>query len=151
MDRHLAGVGLLYDRNRLGNWSVLRSLDSISTPAAVIAGTIAVGSVVTDISPMMRWTLALIAGGGTAGLIQTATVAIRGTSTATTAGTANWLIATFELLASIGATIVSMLMPLLAAAAVVLIMVGGSIYFFRLPARTKSVPASDSATSTRAM
>jgi hypothetical protein len=126
-------------------------LDSISTPAAVVAGTIVVGSVVTDMSPMMRWTLALIAGGGTAGLIQTATVAIRGTSTATTAGTANWLVATFELLASIGATIVSMLMPFLAAAAVVLIMISGLMYFFRQPVVTKPGPTSDSATSTRAM
>src|SRR5215212_6934719 len=39
-------------------------LDSIATPAAVVAGTLAVGSVVTDMSPLMRWTLALIAGGG---------------------------------------------------------------------------------------
>jgi len=112
-------------------------LDSISTPAAVIAGTIAVGSVVTDMSPMMRWTLALIAGGGTAGLIQTATVAIRGTSTATTAGTANWLVATCELLASIVGTILSMLMPLVAAIAVALIVICGWLYFSRKPVGAK--------------
>jgi len=108
-------------------------LDSISTPAAMVAGTIAVASVVTDMSPMMRWTLALIAGGGTAGLIQASTVAIRGTSTATTAGTANWLVATCELLASIGATMLSMLMPFVAAAAVALIIICGLMYFFRKP------------------
>src|SRR5262245_45624492 len=49
-------------------------LDTIATPAAVVAGTIAMGSVVTDMSPLLKWTLALIAGGGTAGLIQSATV-----------------------------------------------------------------------------
>jgi len=118
-------------------------LDSISTPAAVVAGTIAVGSVVTDMSPLMRWTLALIAGGGTAGFIQSATAAIRGTSTATTAGTANWLVATFELLASIGATMVSLLLPFLAAVAVVLTMIGGWMYFFRQPVGTRPVPAAD--------
>ena len=84
MDGHMAGVVLLHDGNRLeiGAYYVPwidNLLDSVSTPAAVVAGTLAVGSVVTDMSPLMRWTLALIAGGGTAGLIQTATVALRGT------------------------------------------------------------------------
>lgn len=106
-------------------------LDSIATPAAVVAGTIAMGSVMTDMSPQMRWTLALIAGGGTAGLIQTATVALRGTSTATTAGTGNWAVATIELLAAIGGTIVSMLLPLLAAAGVALIGLGALLFLFR--------------------
>jgi len=126
-------------------------LDSISTPAAVVAGTIVVGSVVTDISPLMRWTLALIAGGGTAGLIQTATVAIRGTSTVTTAGTANWIIATLELLASIGATIVSLLLPFLAAAVVVLMMISASIYLFRRLLRNKPRPTASSNTQTKAL
>ena len=99
-------------------------LDSIATPAAVVAGTIVMGSVVTDMSPLMRWTLALIAGGGTAGLIQTATVALRGTSTATTGGLGNWMVATFELVASVSATVLSLLLPLLAAAAVGIAVLG---------------------------
>src|SRR6188474_2827294 len=53
-------------------------LDTIATPAAVVAGTMITASVVTDMSPLAKWTLALIAGGGTAGLIQTATAALRG-------------------------------------------------------------------------
>src|SRR5918995_2282128 len=64
-------------------------LDSVTTPAAVLAGTVVTASVVTDMPPLARWSLALIAGGGTAGLIQSATVALRGTSTATTAGSGN--------------------------------------------------------------
>jgi hypothetical protein len=106
-------------------------LDSISTPAAVVAGTLAVGSVVTEMSPLMRWTLALIAGGGTAGLIQTATVALRGTSSVATVGTANWLVATFELVASIGGTLVSLLLPSLAAIVVMPMIGSAAIYFFR--------------------
>lgn len=95
-------------------------LDSLSTPAAVVAGTIAMGSVITEMSPLMKWTLALIAGGGTAGIVQTATVALRGTSTATTAGTANWIIATFEWLASLFTTAISLVLPILAAILVAL-------------------------------
>src|SRR5437763_11567122 len=36
-------------------------LDTIATPAAIIAGTIVTASMVTGMSPFMRWTLALIA------------------------------------------------------------------------------------------
>jgi hypothetical protein len=118
-------------------------LDSIATPAALVAGTIAMASVVTDMSPLMRWTVALIAGGGTAGLIQTTTVAVRGTSSATTAGTANWLIATFELLASIGTTIVSLLLPLLAAGIVALTLLLALRYLFRVPRHTLCVRKAD--------
>jgi hypothetical protein len=90
------------------------ALDSIATPAAVVAGTIATASVVGDMSPLLKWTLALIAGGGTAGVIQAATVLVRGGSTASTGGVANWLVATGEWIASVCATALSILMPLLA-------------------------------------
>ena len=41
-------------------------LDILATPTAVVAGTIVTASLVTDMSPMLRWTLAIIAGGGAA-------------------------------------------------------------------------------------
>jgi hypothetical protein len=63
-------------------------------------------------SPLMKWTLALIAGGGTAGLTQSLTVALRGTSLATTGGLGNWLIATLELVVSVGTTVLSLLVPI---------------------------------------
>ena len=54
-------------------------LDIVATPAAIIAGTITTASLVTDMSPFLKWTLALIAGGGIAGLVQGTTVALRAT------------------------------------------------------------------------
>lgn len=96
-------------------------LDSMATPAAVVAGTIVTASVVTDMSPLMKWSLALIAGGGTAGLIQSATVALRGTSSLATVGTGNWVVATGELIASVVATILSILVPVLGLLLVVLL------------------------------
>src|SRR2546425_4190452 len=39
-------------------------LDTIATPAAIIAGTLMTASLVTDLSPFLKWTLAIIAGGG---------------------------------------------------------------------------------------
>src|SRR5206468_8774162 len=93
-------------------------LDSLGTPAAVVAGTMITAGVLTDMSPLMKWSLALIAGGGTAGVIQTASVALRGTSSVTTGGLANWALASGELAASVGTTVLSVLVPILTALAV---------------------------------
>jgi hypothetical protein len=39
-------------------------LDSLATPAALVAGTIVSAAVMTDVPPMAKWTAAVIAGGG---------------------------------------------------------------------------------------
>ena len=72
-------------------------LDSIATPAAVVAGTIVTASMLTNVSPLMQWSLAVIAGGGVAGVVQGATVLTRTVSTAASAGLANPVVATAEL------------------------------------------------------
>ena len=71
-------------------------LDSIATPCAIIAGTIVTASIVTSVDPYLKWTLAVIAGGGAAGLVQTATVATRAVSTTATGGLANFAVSTGE-------------------------------------------------------
>ena len=38
-------------------------LDSLATPAALVAGTIVSAAVMTDVPPMVKWTAAVIAGG----------------------------------------------------------------------------------------
>jgi hypothetical protein len=43
-------------------------LDVLATPAAIVAGTVVVASVAPDLDPLAKWTLAIVAGGGTAGL-----------------------------------------------------------------------------------
>src|SRR5712691_7979200 len=50
-------------------------LDTIASPAAVMAGTLITASLVTDVGPFWKWSLAIIAGGGAAGLVQGTTVA----------------------------------------------------------------------------
>lgn len=45
-------------------------MDTIATPAACIAGTVATASMVGDLSPWLTWSLAAIAGGGVAGAIK---------------------------------------------------------------------------------
>jgi hypothetical protein len=41
-------------------------LDALATPAAFIAGTVVSAAVITDLPPMVKWTAAVIAGGGIA-------------------------------------------------------------------------------------
>lgn len=88
-------------------------LDTIATPAAVLAGAMATASVVTDMSPMMRWSLALIAGGGTAGIIQLGTTWVRGVSSVTTGGLGNFMVSTAEWMGSLTLATLSVLFPLL--------------------------------------
>lgn len=91
-------------------------LDTIATPAAVVAGTLVTASFVTDVEPWFRWTLAAIAGGGAAALVQAATVAARTVSGACTFGLANPLVATAELVGASMASVAAVLAPLLALA-----------------------------------
>src|SRR5436309_9538497 len=76
-------------------------LDTIASPAAVIAGTLITASLVADMSPFLKWTLAIIAGGGLAEMVQGTTVVARGASSAGTGGLGNPLLATIELAGSV--------------------------------------------------
>src|SRR6516165_9013231 len=39
-------------------------LDTLATPASLVAGTVVSAAVMTDVPPMVKWTAAVIAGGG---------------------------------------------------------------------------------------
>jgi len=113
-------------------------LDTIATPAAIIAGTLMTASLVTDLSPFLRWTLAIIAGGGVAGMVQGTTVATRGVSSIGTGGLGNPLIATAELAASTIASIVAVLAPVLAVGLLAMFLLVLSRKFFRKKTQAQS-------------
>ena len=98
------------------------ALDVVASPAAVVAGMVATASVVTDVSPFLKWTLAIIAGGGIAGLVQGATVTLRAKSTLFTGGLGNFLVSTFELLGATLTAVLAILVPLLCLALIVLLL-----------------------------
>jgi len=98
-------------------------LDAIAAPAAVTAGTIVMASFFTDMSPLLRWSLAIIAGGGTAAIFQGSTTLIRGTSTAVTAGMGNFAFTSVETGISIVLTVLALLVPLITVAAVLTMMI----------------------------
>lgn len=75
---------------------------------------------VTDMSPLFKWTLAVIAGGGAAGLVQGGTMVMRGASSVTTAGFGNPLVATTELVLAAVISVLSLLAPVFLAVVVLL-------------------------------
>lgn len=89
-------------------------LDSIATPAALVAGTLSTMAVSSgEMSQFVGWASALIVGGGTATAVQMSTVAVRGLSTATTGGIANPVVSTGEWIGAFVVSILAFIVPVL--------------------------------------
>ena len=71
-------------------------LDTIASPASIVAGTVITASFVTGMDPWLQWLLGMIAGGGAAGAVQATTVVARASSTVTTGGLGNPIVASVE-------------------------------------------------------
>ena len=91
-------------------------LDMIATPAAVAAGIVVAAAVITDLPPTLKWAVAIIAGGGAAGLTQGGTVLARAHSTAFTAAIGNPVVATVEVGGAIIMSLMSLIAPFIALA-----------------------------------
>ena len=94
-------------------------LDTVATPVAVIAGSMLTAAMVADLSPFLRWSLGIMAGGSVAALVQSGTVLARAASLTTTGGLGNPIVATAELAGSVVATITALMLPVLAMALVI--------------------------------
>jgi hypothetical protein len=94
----------------------------LASPATLIAGTFVSASVMTNIPPWVLWPVAVIAGGGIAGLTKGATALVRVKSAATTAGLANPLVATVETAGATVVSLVAILVPVLAVLALGLLL-----------------------------
>jgi len=95
-------------------------LDTLATPAAFAAGTLVAAAVITDLPPMLRWTTAVIAGGGVAGLTQSVTAVLRAKSTLFTGGIGNPVIATAEFGGALLVSLLALAAPLIAVVLVAL-------------------------------
>lgn len=112
-------------------------LDLITSPAAIIAGMVVTASMVMDISPFLRWTLAIIAGGGAAAIVQGVTVALRTKSSALTAGAGNPFVSSAELAGSIITALLAIVFPVLCLILVALLCIfviwkAGRFFFGRI-------------------
>ena len=97
-------------------------LDTIAVPLAAVAGTAVMLSTAADLDPVVTWSLAIIAGGGTATAIKTSTSTTRLASTATTGGIANPVVSTVETGTSVVMSVLSFVAPVLAIIFVVIIL-----------------------------
>lgn len=101
-------------------------LDTIASPAAVVAGTVAAGALLPfgdTLHPAVQWAAALVAGGGAAGVMQAGTVSARAVSGATTGTLGNPIVATVENVVSVVLSVLAIVVPIVAAAIVVLLLV----------------------------
>jgi hypothetical protein len=112
-------------------------LDAIAAPAAIAAGVIASASVMTELPGYVKWTVALIAGGGIAGLTQGATTLTRAKSGLFTGGLGNPVVATGELVGAVGISLLALLMPFIAVALVALLVIFGLRSMRKRRARTE--------------
>ncbi len=100
------------------------ALDSIATPAAMIAGTLSTLAVSSgEMSQFATWASAIIVGGGTASAVQLSTVALRGASTLTTGGVANPVVSTGEWMGAVVLSILSFMLPFLVVFLVILVII----------------------------
>ncbi|HEY5204612.1 MAG TPA: DUF4126 domain-containing protein [Roseiarcus sp.] len=118
-------------------------LDTVATPAAFVAGTIVSAAVMIDAPPMVKWTAAVIAGGGIAGLTQGMTGILRAHSTVLTGGLGNPIIATAELGSAALISFLALAAPTVAIALVAVFLIVALRLVFR---RFRSAKSSDKPT-----
>lgn len=94
-------------------------LDVVASPATLAAGVVASASVMTDIPPAVMWPVAVIAGGGAAGLTKGSTALLRAKSGVMTGGLANPVVSTVETVGATGLAVLAIAVPLLCLAAIV--------------------------------
>jgi hypothetical protein len=99
------------------------ALDVVASPATVAAGAVASAAVMTNVPPTIMWPVAIIAGGGVAGLTKGSTALFRAKSGLMTGGLANPVVSTMETVGATGLSIFAILVPLLCLAAVVALLV----------------------------
>jgi hypothetical protein len=101
------------------------ALDLFAGPATLAAGAIASAAVMADIPPSVMWPVAIIAGGGVAGLTKGSAALLRAKSGLLTGGLANPLVSTVETASATGLSIFAILLPVLTLVVVVVLLAWG--------------------------
>lgn len=101
-------------------------LDAIAAPLAIAAGVLVSASVFTDLPPLLRWTLAVVAGGGSAAAVHGGAALVRLKSSALTGGSLNPAVAALEFGGALVLAVLALLVPLLALASAI-----GLVVLFR--------------------
>lgn len=95
-------------------------LSTVSVPISAIAGIMLTAAVMTDISPILQWALAIIAGGGAATATSLVSTGIHHNSTLVSAGAVNPVVSALESIGTVIASILVIAAPILAVIIIVL-------------------------------
>jgi len=101
-------------------------LDTLASPAAIVAGVLLTAGFLPETAPWLKWSLALIVGGSVTGTVQAATLVTRTTSTALSGGLTNPVVSTGELGGSVMASVGGIFAPVLTA--ILLFCIAGVVY-----------------------
>lgn len=118
-------------------------LDVIASPATLAAGVIASAAVMADVPPAVMWPVAIIAGGGVAGLTKGSAAIARAKSGLVTGGLGNPVVSTVETVGATGLSLLAIALPLVCLVAVVVLLAwatrkAGRLMFGRRAARDAS-------------
>ncbi|MBE9010235.1 DUF4126 domain-containing protein [Pseudanabaenaceae cyanobacterium LEGE 13415] len=89
-------------------------LDAIAAPLALAAGTLVAAATLTDVDPVLRWTLAIVGGGGSTGIVHSMTTFTRLATNTMTIGLASPVMATMESISAVILSVLALTIPLLA-------------------------------------
>jgi hypothetical protein len=113
-------------------------LDVLAGPAAFAAGTLATAAVMVGMPPEVTWPVALVGGGGVAGLMKLMTALLRAKTGLATAGLANPVVATSETAGALTISLLALLVPLICLAGIIVLLIWGSRQAGRLLRRARA-------------
>jgi hypothetical protein len=99
------------------------ALDLIAGPAALVAGVVASAAVMTDLPPSVLWPVAIIGGGGIAGMAKGSAALVRTKSGVMTGGLANPIVSTAETVGATGLALFAVALPIITLVVVVALLV----------------------------
>ena len=100
-------------------------LDTIEIPTAIAIGTMLTAATLGDIDPILQWTIAILAGGGSAGIVEGFTSVTRLASTSLTGGFGNSIVSTTEVLSATTLSVLALTAPFIAFIVVVTVLLFG--------------------------
>jgi hypothetical protein len=118
-------------------------LNAIALPAGAVAGAIVAASVISDMDPMLKWTLAIIAGGGAATVTGLLSNGAHQLSTAVSAGFANPVVSAAESVGTVAASAISIAMPVVGVALFIVVVVVSVLIIRRFRKRKKVAATND--------
>jgi hypothetical protein len=90
------------------------ALDVIASPVTLVAGIVASAAVMADLPPSVLWPVAIIGGGGIAGVTKGSAALVRAKSGLMTGGLANPVVSTAETVGATGLSLLALALPVLA-------------------------------------